>query len=74
MNNDLAPDQDEGERESMWRYFLSPAIIDALDTNPEAVEGLGSQWLSVFFIAIQGFEEATETGVIERDFFDVSGS
>lgn len=60
MTSSMASDQDEGEQESMLRHFLSPAIVDKFDTNPEVVERFYSQRLSVFFIAIKGFKEAAE--------------
>ncbi len=60
MSSSLSADQVE-EGESILRQFLSPAIVDKIDTNPEVVERFYSQWLSVFFIAISGFKEAVET-------------
>lgn len=61
MSSSLSADQVEEEGESILRQFLSPAIVDKIDTNPEVVERFYSQWLSVFFIAISGFKEAVET-------------
>ncbi len=61
LSTSLASDQEEEEEESILRHFLSPAIVDKLDTNPEVVERFYNQWLSVFFIAIKGFKEAAET-------------
>ncbi|MDH3602773.1 MAG: adenylate/guanylate cyclase domain-containing protein, partial [Candidatus Tectomicrobia bacterium] len=62
MSSSWAKDQEKEEEESILTQFLSPAIVEKLNTNPEVVERFYSQWLSVFFVAISGFRQAAETG------------
>ncbi len=61
MSSSWTKDQEKEEEESLLTQFLSPAIVEKLDTNPELVERFYSQWLSVFFVAISGFTQAAET-------------
>ena len=62
MSTSLASDQGEEEEESILLNFLSPSIVDKLDTNPEMVERFYSRWLSVFFVSIKGFTGVSAEG------------
>lgn len=60
MSQSYAADQTEEEEESLLGQFLSPAIVDKINSNPEVLERFYSRWLSVFFVAISGFTHAIE--------------
>ena len=60
MSRSLTTDQTKGEEISILHQFLSPSIVEKIDSNPEVVERFYRQWLSVCFITMQGFVYATE--------------
>jgi len=60
MSRSLHNDETKGEEISTLHQFLSPSIVEKIDSNSEVVERFYRQWLSVFFITIQGFAHSIE--------------
>ena len=64
----LAKDRSKGKERSILSQCFSPAIVNKFYNAPEVIERFYNQWMSVFFIDIRGFTQATE-----KDSDDVEG-
>ncbi len=58
----LARDKSKGKERSILSQCFSPAIVNKFYNSPEVIERFYNQWMSVFFIDIRGFTQATEKG------------
>lgn len=68
ISNSLSKDRNSGKERSILSQCFSPAIVDKFYASPEVVERYYNHWMTVFFIDIRGFTQATE-----KDPDDVEG-
>jgi class 3 adenylate cyclase len=68
ISNGLARDRSIHQERSILSQCFSPAIVNKFYSAPEVIERFYNQWMTVFFIDIRGFTQATE-----KDTNDVEG-
>jgi class 3 adenylate cyclase len=68
ISSSLSKDRNSGRERSILSQCFSPAIVDKFYASPEVINRYYNHWMTVFFIDIRGFTQATE-----KDPDDVEG-
>ncbi|NND31960.1 MAG: adenylate/guanylate cyclase domain-containing protein [Saprospiraceae bacterium] len=68
ISNGLARDKSRHQERSILSQCFSPAIVNKFYSDPAVIERFYNHWMTVFFIDIRGFTQATE-----KDINDVEG-
>jgi class 3 adenylate cyclase len=60
VTSSLSADEQKSQRLHLLSQCFSPAVVKKLTQSPEVMDRFYEQWMSVFFVDIRGFTQASE--------------